>query len=508
MKKSNIVRKKTNYLTGLKALSSWMTGTRRDEKELEYIISKYEFNTTIFKRLISYIYNSPHIVWYINKYLNDLYNFNKMNLINLIYSFVYLLDINQKNQMKKLFYIKSDDLADRNKTKIKTLLNDFFSKLYDKNYNEQELNFFYDLFNLGYITVQDITEIDLHLNNNKTTVELDQFQAYQKQPQNITTNTIPLDIYRTLPENISKYCDEIKMKILNRKKCQQCELFGKPSVIVDTNVNDFGEVDIIFIGLNPGKDEVILNKPFVGKSGIPFREKLAKLPANVKWVITNIMLCHTRNEKEIKNPEVVIENCQELLVEITSKFPAKYYVPLGAKAAKAMGLDQGISSISGKKFTKGDFTIIPIIHPSNAVNYGQMDKFNESFETIYELFKDMSVSKPATIQQRNLTMKSAAVTEIKTSQNNNRFITEVTDDLTLFDIREINNKIVKIFIDKDFNKKYLIEDYEFSFYIHSGSWNTCSQIIDNVDFKVVIPGNLKTMATKKVRDKLNQIKEK
>lgn len=508
MKKTNIVRKKTNYLTGLKALSSWMTGTRRDEKELEHIISKYEFNTTIFKRLISYVYNSPHIVWYINKYLNDLYNFNKMNLINLIYSFVYLLNINQKNQMKKLFYIKSDDLADKNKIKIKNLLNDFFSKLYDKNYNEQELNFFYDLFNLGFITVQDITEIDLHLNSNKTTVELDQFQIYQKQPQNVETNTIALDIYRTLSEDISKYCDEIKMKILNRKECQQCELFGKPTVVLDTNMNDFGEIDIMFIGLNPGKDEVTLNKPFVGKSGIPFREKLSKLPANVKWMITNVILCHTRNEKEIKNPENVIANCQDLLVEIVSKFPAKYYVPLGAKAAKSMGLDQGITSISGKKFTNENLTIIPIIHPSNAVNYGQMDKFNESFETIYELFREKSTSKPATIQQKNLTTKSADVQEIKLTQNNSRFITEVTDDLTLFDIREINNKIIKIFIDKNFNKKYLIEDYVFSFYIHSDKWNTCSQIIDNVDFKVNIPGALKPIATKKIRDKLNQIKEK
>ena len=45
-------------------------------------------------------------------------------------------------------------------------------------------------------------------------------------------------------------------------------------VVLDTNAEEFGEVDLMFIALNPGADEVIYNKPLVGKAGIKQREKM------------------------------------------------------------------------------------------------------------------------------------------------------------------------------------------------------------------------------------------
>jgi len=495
--KSIITKKKSSYLAGLKALSNWLF-SKRNEQELEHIVQKYEFDTTILKRLVSYVYNSPHIVWYINRYLNNLYDFNKYNIISLMYSFSYLLDINQKNQSKKLFYLKSNELADKNKSKVKDLLDEYFSRLYDKHYNIQELNFYYDLINLGFIPMQDITTIDTHINSGKTTVIFDELTLQQKSLQPIALNLSVLDIYKLLPDNISQFCNEIKTRILTRKECQKCELFGKPTVILDTNMTDFGEVDIAFIGLNPGKEEAELNRPFVGKSGNLLREKISHLPADIKWVIGNIILCHTRNEKDIKKPDEVISNCNDLLAEIYQKFPAKCYIPLGAKATKVMGINESITSVSGKKLTSESCTIIPIIHPSSAVNYGQMDKFVKDFETIYELFK---VEKPEIITKSKQIIKQS---EINIPQT--RFITQVTSDLTLFDIREVNNKIIKIFIDKDSNKKYLIEDYIFNFYIKYGDWKTCSQITNKVDACIQIAGQDKITATKKVRDKLNQIK--
>ncbi len=477
----NIIKKKSSYLMGLKALTNWIFSNRRDQEELENnIIQKYKFDTTLLKRLISYVYNCPHIVWYINKHMNHLFDFDKMDLKDMIYSFVYLLDVNQYNQVKKLFYLKSDDLADKNKTKIKQLLKEFFNRIYDKNYNEQELNFFYDLFNLGIITVEDIHQVDLYLNNTKNTIDIDELTP-------LHYNNIVLDIYRVLPEKIQKFCNEIKEKILSRRECQTCELFGKSSVILDTNVDDFGEVDIVFIGLNPGKDEVKLDKPFVGKSGMFLRKKIAELPGDIKWVITNCILCHTKNEKDIKNAESVIFNCYDLVLEIASKFPAKYYIPLGSKALKLFGIEESISSASGKKFITSTHSVIPLIHPSSAVNYGQLKKFEEGFATIYEQFKSkrktVVVTTPSPIAQ-------------------DKFITEITPDLTLFDIREVDNKIIKIFIDKDSKKKYLIEDYNFEFYVKMGNWTECSQIVDQVDYRVVIPGYMKAAIIKQTREKV------
>lgn len=478
-KNSNIIYKKRNYILGLKELLNWLFNPIKNRENLESIITKYEFDLSLFKRLVSYSYNTPHIVWYLNKYLNNSTIFDSFNLVDLIYSYSYLLSIHHKNQPKKLFYLKSDDLADKNKSKIKELLSNYFSKIFDKYYNNNELNFFYNLFQLGAITVEQINQIDNHLNSGTNTLELSETVHYHQ-----TTKPQCLDITRELPKRIIEFCNKIKNQISTRQICKQCELYGKPSVILDTNLEEPGEVDIFFIGLNPGKDEVIIGKPFVGKSGMFLREKISKLPNNITWAITNVILCHTRNEKDIKKPDLVIENCRDLLAQIASSFPSKVYVPLGAKAAKALGLKENIGQISGKKFHTNHYTIIPIIHPSSAINYGHVEKFNQDFQTIYELFSDNK--KPA---------------------NKALAIEDKEENLTLFDIKEVNNKILKIFIDKNGNKKYVTEDNIFSFYVKLGNWNNCEQITDHVDYEVIIPGNMKSTIVRQIKQILNEAKE-
>lgn len=495
MTKQIITKKKPSYLTGLKSLSSWLF-SKRNENDLRNLIEKYEFDNTILKRLASYVYNSPYIVWYINKYMNNIYDFNKFDIVNLLYSFGYLLDINQKNA-KKLFYLKSNDLVDKNKTKIKDLLSEYFNKIYDKYYNKYELNFYYDLINLGYISINDITEIDNYINSGKTTVHLEDM-TQQKMIHQSDLNLTVLDIYRTLSPEIQQFSDEIRTEIMTRPECQKCELFGRPTVVLDTNLETFGEVDIAFIGLNPGKEEVEMNKPFVGKSGKLLREKISHLPNETKWIISNVILCHTKNEKDIKNPDLVISNCSDLLIKIFTKFPAKCYVPLGAKAASALGITKNITAVSGKKLTSATHTIIPLIHPSSAVNYGQMERFTKDFETIYELFKIDSKPK----QKIQVISKP---TEIETNVSQEKFITTITPDLTFFDVKEVGDKIIKIFLDQNGVKKYLIENHTFKFYLKYGDWKSCNQITDKVDGYVEISGKDKSNVIKRVRDRLYQI---
>ncbi len=487
----NIHRKRKNYIIGLKELLNWMFNNHRVQEDLEQIIKKYQFDISLFKRLTSYVYNSPHLIWYINKYLNELYNFNSFDLIDLIYSYTYLFEIHHKNQSKKLFHIKSDDLADKHKKKVKELLNQYFTKIYDKKYSDSELNFFYDLFTLDVISVNDIKKIDNHLNgldSNNNSIDISELELYKTiNLQNKTNQSYSiLDINRSLSEEIIKFCNKIKAKIIDRPECKKCELYGKPCVILDTNLEEPGPVDIFFVGLNPGKDEVKFDKPFVGKSGLFLRQKIAKIE-NIKWVITNVILCHTRNEKDIRNPDDVIERCRQLVAEIASAFPSKIYVPLGSKAAKSMQLTDNITQISGKKFVSEYYTIIPLIHPSSAVNYGQIDKFNENFKTIYDIFKTKEEVKKKDEQVIESSIES--------------------EDLTLFDIKELNEKILKIFIDKNGRKRYILEDNIFTFYVKLGTWKECSQIEDKVDLKVIIPGHLKSAILKRVKDTLNQAKE-
>jgi len=501
--KSNIIKKKSpGYLNGLKAVTNWIFGRQRKKEELENIIKIYEIDNNIFKRFLLFTYNSPHLVYFINKYLNHLYNFNRFDTVDLINSMTYLLDINRiskKSIPDKLFYLKNTELADKNKQKVKELFEEYFGRLYDKEYNEEELNFFYDLVNLNVITFDDINQIDKHINSGKSTLTLEDIAM----PNGPRVNNLVLDVYRELSPGIKIFCDQAKQYILSRQECKGCELYGKPTVILDTNMVDGGEVDIIFFGLNPGTEEVEIGKPFVGKAGKILRETMSLIPTHVKWVISNIILCHTRNESEIKNPEDTMRRCSELVEAIKQTFPAKIIVPLGAKASSYFGLKGGMVNISGKVFMNNNQQIIPIIHPS-AANYNtdNLEKFKKDFSIILNMFKQ---THPTPVNTTILVPEVVKSEEPITISENN-FINEVTPDLTFFDVREINNKILLIYIDQNGQKRYKIEDYKLQFYIKNDSWRNCNQITDKVDAVVEITGQEKGSAIKLIRDKLNALK--
>jgi len=405
-------------------------------------------------------------------------------------------------------YLKNTELADKNKQKTKEILYEFFNKIYDKNYNDSEMNYFYDLVTLNAITFQDIEEIDRHINSGKTTFKLEETPTATPYSINTKTNNSVLDIYRELPPGIKTFCEQAKEFILSREECKGCELFGKPTVIMDTNVLDAEEVDIAFIGLNPGTEEVEIGKPFVGKAGKILREQMALLPNNIKWVIYNVILCHTRNESEIKQPDDVKARCRPLVEIIMQTFPAKVYVPMGAKAFDWFGLKGTVGSLAGKVFTNNNITIVPIIHPSSA-NYNpeNLSKFKSNFQTILNLFKSNQPVSVTNNTQPTITQPARADNKSEIAvPDNDKFITKITPDLTFFDVREINNKILKIYINKDGQKRYLLTDYNVNFFIKNASWKECDQITSQVDGIVTVSGRDKYNVIKKVRDKLNSLK--
>ena len=502
--KGNITKKKLpNYITGLKGITNWVFNKNRKKEELEYLIETFKLDNNIVKRFLLYTYNSPHITWYINKYLNHLYHFDRFDTVNLIYSFIYLLDVNRVSRKaipESLLYLKNTELADKNKAKIKDLFEEFFSKLYDKEYNQKELNFFYDLVNLDIISFDAITKMDKHVNSGKSTLTLDDIAM----PNSPKVNNFVLDLYRELSPEIKTFCDQAKQYIFARPECKTCELYGKPTVILDTNMEDGGDVDIIFFGLNPRADDIEIGKPFSGKDGKVLRERMSLIPANIKWVITNVILCQTKTENEIKDLENVKKRCRELIEGIRDTFPAKIIVPLGAKAADWFGLKGGMASLSGKAFTSNNQTIIPIIHPS-AANYNadNLEKFKKDFATILNMFKPQ--------EEQVSAATSFVVPEVKTIEpsfkaTGDRFVTTITPDLTFFDVREVDNKILMIYINQDGQKRYKVEDYNLQFYLKNDNWRNCNQVTDKVDGVVTITGKEKGQAIKIVRDKLNLIK--
>ncbi len=177
----------------------------------------------------------------------------------------------------------------------------------------------------------------------------------------------------------------VKKTISTRDRCRECPLFGAPSVVLDTNRYDIGPVDLAFIGLNPGIKEVELDTPFVGPAGQQLRKRIKTLPQGTTYLITNFILCHTENESKIPEPEQVIKNCLPLVRGIVKRFPAKLYVPLGAKAMKVCRINGSISKVSGQIFSGN---ILPLIHPSATLrpsksgNRNNSEIFDQGFKNI------------------------------------------------------------------------------------------------------------------------------
>jgi len=63
--------------------------------------------------------------------------------------------------------------------------------------------------------------------------------------------------------------------------CSVCDLLDASSCILETNCKtDLTKVDVVFVAENPGKDEVLKERPLVGKAGKTFRKYFEKFNLN------------------------------------------------------------------------------------------------------------------------------------------------------------------------------------------------------------------------------------
>ena len=420
--------------------------------------------------------------------------------------------------------MKSNDLKDANRSKIKKLLNEYFLKIYDRNYNDKELDHFYALFEKGHILEEEIYEVDKALNNGKQKIKLNMsttgFDSYQLPDQNNTIMTPKqyLDERRklTLPSKIIEYCESLKEFKQTRTECMSCQLLRKPMVVMDTNIEEFGETDVMFIGLNPGTQEAKYNKPFIGDPSIILREKIMKFNPTTKWVITNLIMCHTPNEKDLgKDWKSVANNCiSHFLRDVISKFHPKSIVLIGRQSMEMFlpNEKKGITKLSGKIFENTNYKLIPLIHPSAVAR--SRDKngaiFEQSWENIYNTVETGIYNVPCGNDQEDKTcsLNVEENTQCGTFLNPENIIGEVTDDLMLFDIVNLNNeKILKIFIDSNGKKKYQYIDYSMPIFVkHNVNWSQNETITDKVDAMVNIPGSNRYYVNKLLREQLENIK--
>ena len=524
-------KSKPSIISFLKELTALICKQSISDEEIEAVLEKFPTVDVgfIFKRLMSYNLNYPHIIQYCNTYFNGFYDFNALssnkvvhmeNKIRMIRSIKYLMDVNFQSAKNKIFYLKSSDLKDENRRQIKKVLRPYFEKVHNITYNEKELDHYCTLFERGFISEDELYDVDRLMNNGKKTMNLNLstigFSNYQDDVKpSIMTAEQYMDLCKK--REFSKEIATYRMQLIEKKKtrdiCKACQLYGKPMVSLDTNMESFGNIDVLFVGLNPGKEEVDHDKTFIGRPSLKLREKIMKFHPDTKWVITNLIFCHTPNEKDLgEGWEKVATDCtKEFLYDVFTKFPPRVVVLVGRQSKEMFGIKDAITKASGVVYPQNNCLMIPLIHPSavarSQAKYGPV--FENSWKNIYEKI-GTPVNVSCEVQNQQIAQASTPQQRQDCSQylNPENMISEVTDDLMLIDIVNLDNDtVMKIFIDGNGKKKYYKEPYRMPIYIKkSSNWKDNEMITDTVHAVTFVDGKNRYYVSKLLKEQLERIK--
>jgi DNA polymerase len=494
----------------LKNFTYWFSSKNKNKKYLEDLLKYYDIDKEILKRVLSYLYTYPHIIYFYNKYMNKLYDFNKFEVTDTIYSLVYLAESNHVGQ-RKLFYLKSSEYKEETKKEVCKLLKEYFQKIYDIDTNDEDLEMYYRLFNLGEIKEEELMKID-KLMNDKSTLKFERADFLEVEDLSKTENKTQEYVLTANLQLNTKMLDisnDIKNKALNREECKNCPMTGRPIVTFDTNLIEPGETSVVFIGLNPGKDEAIKDKPFVGDSGKDLRKDLIDQihHNNLTWAIMNSIICSSANKNDIPEFDKVFNNCFQFRCDIAGKFPTKLYVPIGSDALKIFPkITETITAVSGKVFDFGTHKVIPLIHPSavlrNRNAYTQLYK-----DSCANILKEIGINKTEDIPKAKQETKKEFVKQTSFTIPQDLMITQETEEHTLFDIKKLDyDNILMIFIDKDGNKRYLIKKFEVPVYIKNCEEKDLDMIGSDFDYVSYISGKNKFKFSKLIREKFDVMK--
>ncbi len=511
-----------NFLDFLKQLTGYLNNTISLEKIIE-IINKHEVEKTfLFKRLFAYNYNTPYLIWYINKYMNDKYQFYNYDIKNYLSSFRFIM---QSNNIKKLYFFKANDFKDNNKYIIKNLLKEYFLYVHNKFLNNLELNHLYLLFCKQEISLNQIEKINKLINGEKSNLNIDQdlLNSFIKQDvkdnKNEINNYINYQLTKQYSENIFNFILKLNELKKNSESCQKCKLFNNNLISFDTNIDDLGEVDFMFIGLNSDKESLTYNKVFFEEFNQKIREQMFNFDKNIKWVMCNIIQCNVNYIVDIGKTDKQIltfnKNCSQFINLIIENFPAKIYIPIGKHPMNYFNIPGTITQNSGKINKINNKIFIPMINPKSFEKneFTNLPVFNNTWDIIYQISNKLSQKYNAVnldTQEIQNIPKANPIIEDKKSNIINKYnissdkiINEITSNLTYFDSVNLDgNTILNIYIDENSQKFYKLEEFKIPIYIKNKNYNECNMLTGEFDYITYINGWNKYKLSKALKDNL------
>ena len=169
------------------------------------------------------------------------------------------------------------------------------------------------------------------------------------------------------------------------RKCKDCELWKirKNPVPGEGPSN----AKVALLGQNPGRNEDLKGKPFVGLSGKFLNKLLASIDLKREDVfITGVVKCHTPKNRRPTKKE--IETCKHFTFEQLEIIQPKVIVLLGDVALEAFDFDEKLSKIHGKIIKKEGRIYFPTFHPAAAMRFPKIRKLMEKdFKKLKKLVK-------------------------------------------------------------------------------------------------------------------------
>lgn len=153
----------------------------------------------------------------------------------------------------------------------------------------------------------------------------------------------------------------VQTKLIEDEGCKLCDLHKTRNNIVWYRGTATENVDVIFIGEAPGREEDLQSKPFVGRAG-KVLDKWIEEAELANYAIINIVKCRPPDNRK-PNPSE-IRACLPYLAEQIKDMNPKIIVSLGAVPSYVLVNRKEVIANIGKIFRSKYGIVIIFPHPS------------------------------------------------------------------------------------------------------------------------------------------------
>jgi len=476
---SNIKKVQKDKLVKLKYLTNWL---KNPTKNIDLLIEdEKEFNQSTKYRLFSYFLNEPKVCFYLNKYLNNFYDFVsvKYTATDWLLTFAKII---QLANVKNLWINKFQNLKRDQFTK---LLEDYCHLVNEVEFNQAEINNFFLLFEYNIIPNDYIEK----LQNNLNTKESINKNTPISTPiiNNTLINSTPS---KKINSDMVEFCDRFINNIQNRNHCKYCPGYKRGVLVLEGS--RYEALDVLIIGSHPS-DNDIRTQEFLSKH-FQFKNYLIEMFDRLKinYAFSNRILCNPSNKEDdtLKKMATSCSGFSTLVHDVTN---AKLKVILGVKSAKLCGIkcnSKHIGTLVDGVFLFPDLDDIDF---SKVKETNRLNECIEKFEKIInyknsEWVKDNQIEED--IQFDNLLTKLPS--------------TVLPPGCILFDIQIIKGNVIYIIVDSNGKKQYINNTITYPIHIKKGKFNECEFIDDEMDFIAYLSMNEKQILSQKLNDNLKK----